>query len=1326
MDAFIIKCLRRLALFLVLWVSTSVYGQIYKYVGLDDGLSSRNVYAVRQSNGGFIWCLTDKGIDRYDGYEFNHYTLTIDGVRFSEYSSCRFLYDSREDNLWLVTNGGKVLRYAQRSNSFELMYSPEIRYNRADIMRSAVSPIDAGGNVWMLVGEQAFRYNVRTGEGGELALRCGESTPTFTAIVPVNDSVLYIGAKGGVYEGAQQAGTITITSISCPGLADVNVNTFYYAPSLSTLFIGTEDAGIMAYREHTQEVIHHKELLPDVRVTRIIPYGDKGEVLFATNAAGVYRMSMTDCLPQRYLSADYATDYRMNTDNVNDLCIDREGQLWMCSFPKGLTVRNDQYPALKWIRRSNLNVNTLTNNGINYILEDSGQDLWFATDNGVSMYDVERKQWHTLLSMHDESPNPNHDFLTLCEVRPGTILLGGYAAGIYIIDKRSRQVEFVKPRLIIPEKYIQTMCLDPIDGSVWMGGENQLFNVSYDGKLHVNYTEIFGGINCITPKDDGNLWIGTKDGMFCYEKSTHTKRRIELPVERFRVNTVFQDTDGTVYIGTHHHGLLVFNEEENYYCRYKKSNSALTNNCLKCIIGAGNQSLYISSDDGIVRLNRSTGRITSWTRDQGLQGVSFNVQSGAATRHQTLMFGSDMGIIEIPLSTSLPHVYKGELVLADLHVGNSCVLPDEENSPLTDALDNMAHLNLRNSQRNAAIKVKCINHIYPSDCEVLWQFDGTDDEAWQPLADDRFIKLGGLPFGRHRLNVRAVSNESSLVLDERSLLITMRPPFYLSFLGILLELALLGVALYLVSKYLKSRSQMHVSDEKVNFLINTAHDIRTPLTLIKAPLEELSRNDALGAEEREAVGLALRNANTLAQMTDKVMQYELSSIEKGVVHIERHEAVAHFQAQIDKLSLLARAKHQTICYEHPDEPFSIWVEARKLNSVIQNLLSNAIKYSRDGDTIVLCLYRTASRWGFHVIDHGIGISARERRKLFKQQFRGANAINAQIAGSGVGLLSIGRYVKQMHGSIEVKSQVDKGSDFHISFPLGKNHYKAQTTQFIDTVSIPAIEPMAQFPHPVTEPADDTCHRLLIVEDNPEMLAYLKHLFEHDYIVFTATNGKEALSKLPYVQPFIVLSDVMMPEMRGDDLCVSIKSNIDTSHIAVVLVSALSDQQSIINGLSVKADAYVTKPFEPKVLQLTINNLVESRLQLRRQLSTLDFTNESISDATSVLDLELMREMKAIIEKRLADHEFTVDTLAYELRVSRTSLYNKIKGLTGDTPSDFIRLCRINKAKELLREQRHAVSEVPELVGFTDAKHFREVFKKIVGVTPSEYAKGGRS
>ena len=1317
------KRLRELLLLTVLFSLSTAFGQIYKYVGLEDGLSSRNVYAVQQSNGDFIWCLTDNGIDRYDGTEVSRYTIVIDGVKFTEYSSCRFIYDPTKDGLWLATSGGKLLRYSLRENSFKVEFAPKIQYRRSDIMRCAVSPIDMAGNIWMFVGEQAFRYNVRTGEGREMTLDCSDSNLTFTAVVAVNASSLYIGTKGGVYQGMICGDRIEIAPIECIQGEEVNVNTFYYYSEYNTLLVGTEDAGIMAYREYSGEVVHHKDLLQDVRVTKIIPNGEGGEILFSTNAACVFRMSMDDCCPKPFLSADYNTDYRMNTDNVADICIDKDGQLWMCSFPKGLTVRNDHYPALRWIRRSNLNMNTLTNNGINYVLEDSNHDMWYATDNGVSMYDVERKRWHTMLSIQDPSPNLNHDFLTMCEVKPGVILLGGYAAGIYIIDKEAWRVEFVKPNLIIPEKYIQTMHLDQRDGSVWAGGENQLFNLSYEGKLQVNYMEIFGGINCITRKDDNHLWIGTKDGLYCFKKNTRTKRRIELPLARFRVNSMFQDTDGTLYVGTHHQGLLVFNEKESYYCHYNKDNSALTNNCMKSIVGADNQSLYISTDDGIVRFNKNTGKITTWTMDQGLQGVSFNVQSGVATHRHTLMFGSDMGVIEIPVSTSLPHVYKGKLVLSDLYIGNTRMYPDEKGSPLVDALDRMNCLELRNAQRNAAIKVKCVNHIYPSDCRIAWQFDNDRNNGWKPLNEDRFITLGGLPWGRHELTIRVVSNESGRVLDERNLEITMKPPFYLSLWGILLELAILAVMSYLVSKYLKSRSQMQISDEKVNFLINTAHDIRTPLTLVKAPLEELSQNQTLNVEEREAVSLALRNANTLSQMTDKVMQYELSSIEKGVARIERHEAIAHFQAQIDKLSLLAKAKQQTIIYEHPDTPFDIWVDARKLNSIIQNLLSNAIKYSDEGGSIVLVVYRKDKKWGFHVIDSGIGISAREQNKLFRHPFRGTNAINAKISGSGIGLLSIGRYVKYMHGVIEVKSQVNKGSDFHVSFPLGKSHYKPQLTEFVEEASTETVEAPILLPeNSVVTATEEQRHRLLIVEDNPEMLNYLKRLFDKDFMVYTATNGKEALSKLPYIQPLIVLSDVMMPEMRGDDLCVSIKSNIDTSHIAVVLVSALSDQQSIINGLSVKADAYVTKPFDVKILQLTISNLVESRLQLQRQLVSLDVVSENLSDATSELDLKLMSEMKEVIERNLDNNDFTVDVLAYELRVSRTSLYNKIKGLTGNTPSDLIRIYRINKAKTLLREHRYMVAEVADLVGFADQKYFREIFKKTVGMTPSEYAK----
>ena len=1301
-----------------------VCGQIYKYLGLDDGLSSRSVYAVHQAGGGFMWFLTDNGIDRYDGSEIGSYTLTLGGVKFTEYSSCRFIYDQADDNLWLATGGGKIMRYNKRVNRFELMYAPDVHYQRTDIMRCAVSPIDGGGNIWVFVGEQAFCYNVHNHLGREMKLRGCDSGVSFAAVVSVDESALYIGTKGCVYRGTVHGDVIDVEPINGVMPKGVNVNTFYYSAEYGMLLIGTEDAGIMAYREHTGEVIHHQNLLPDVRVTKIIPYGDgDGEVLFSTNAAGIYRMAMDDCLPHPYLQADYRTDYRMNTDNVVDMCIDKDGQLWMCSFPQGLTIRNDQYPALSWIRRSNQNVNTLVNDGINFMLEDSQNDLWFATENGVSMYNAEAKRWLSLLSMADESPNPNHHFLTLCEVRPGTMLLGGYAAGIYIIEKATQKVRFVKPDLVVPEKYIQTMHLDKDDGTVWVGGENQLFNISVDGALKVNYAEVFGGINFITRKDRDNLWVGTKDGLYIFDKTTHDKLRVVLPLERFKVNTIHQDPDGTVYIGTHHNGLLVYNEKENFYSCYTKDNSALTSNCMKCIVaGDENSWLFISSDNGIVRFNKNTNHISTWSHEQGLQGMSFNARAGIATHRGTLMFGSDNGAIEIPANSYLTHTYKGTLVLADLYIGNSRVAPDMEGSPLKDAINDVSHLRLSQEQRDAAIKVKCINHIYPSDCRVEWNFD---DKPWRALNEDCFITLSALGIGRHTLTIRATSNEANMLIDERAMRIIIVPPFYLSWWGLLIELGLIVLILFFVRKYTMSANAMQVSDEKVNFFINTAHDLRTPLSLIKAPLEELNMSDALDSEQREAVGLALRNANTLAQMTENVLRYQLASIEKGVAHVERHEAVAHMQAQIDKIGLLAEAKRQRIQYVHPDEPFDIWVDARKLNSIVQNLLSNAIKYSPEGDVVTFTLYRDAKVWGFHVADNGIGISKEGRKKLFKHYFRGANAVNANILGSGVGLLSIGRYVKQMHGRIEVKSQVDHGSDFHVSFPLGKKHYDDRVTEFVDApadastsvaedVMLPLID--------VAEVAYDTRHRLLIVEDNPDLLAYLKRIFDKDFQVFTATNGKEALAKIPYLQPAIVLSDVMMPEMRGDDLCVSIKSNIDTSHIGVVLISALADQQSIIKGLSVKADAYVTKPFDVKVLQLTISNLIESRMLLRQRLASLDNLNTALPDAASELDLKLMSEMKEVIEAHIDDCEFTVDTLAYELRVSRTTLYNKIKGLTGENPSDLIRTCRINHAKALLREHRYTVAEVTDRVGFADQKYFREIFKKVVGMTPSEYAK----
>lgn len=1276
-----------------------------------------------------MWFLTDNGIDRYDGSEITNYTLKIAGQKFTEYSTSQFVYDKTEDNLWLVTNLGRVVRYNNRDNTFEVMFLPQLDSELSAVSRCAVSPVDRLGNIWIFIHNEVFCYNIRTLKSRHLILEAPADIPAYSAILSKNDSTLFVGTKGGIYQGNIKENSISIEPIEALSSYQINANTLYYHHNTGTLLIGSEDEGIYALKEYSQEVIHDEDILPDVRVTKIIPTNNSHDVLFSTNAACVFRMNIHDCIPRQFLNAEFTSNYRMNTDNVADICIDTDGQLWMCSFPQGLTVRNGSYPDFNWIKRSLIKSNTLNNNSVDCIIEDSDNDLWYATDNGISLYQTATKEWYTMLSIADKSTNKNHYFLTLCEAEPGIILAGGYAAGIYVIHKHSKEAHFVKPDLITSEKYIQTMFFDKYSHTIWMGGENQLINISYkNGDINVEHAEVFRGINYITERDPETLWIGTKDGLYKFNKHTLEKQRIDLPLQRFKVNTIHQDLDGTLYIGTHHNGLLVYNEKDNYYCKYDKSNSALTNDCLKCIISAKNGSLFISSDAGIVRYDKQTQKITTWTSDQGLQNINFSIRAGICTSNETMMFGGDNGVIEIQANSHLPHVYKGTLVLSDLYIDNTRVTPNDEKSPIKDAVNKVSKIKLSDSQRNAAIKVKCINHIYPSDCVVKWSFDNPKSEhaQWYPLNEDKFIMFDDLNAGKYHLTIQAISKESGNTLDERTITIVIRPPFYLSFVGLLLELSFLLFVYLLIRKYYKSANAMHISNDKINFLINTAHDIRTPLSLIKAPLEELNQSETLSAEEREAVSMALRNANTLSQMTDNAMRYELESIEKGVLRVGQYEAISYFQTQIEKLSQLAKAKRQTIIFKHPQEPFDVWIDVRKFNSIIQNLLSNAIKYSEEDSTILLTLYCNEKHWGFHVIDKGIGIDKEGKAKLFKQIFRATNAINAKTFGCGIGLISIYRYVTQMQGRVSVKSALNQGSDFHIRFPQGKRHYNAETTEFVESPTNALEEALPSMPELYKEfvptSPEDHRHRLLIVEDNPEMLGYLKRLFDKDFIVHTATNGKEALSKLPYVQPLIVLSDVMMPEMRGDDLCVSIKSNIDTSHIAVVLISALSDQQSIINGLSVKADAYVTKPFDTKILQLTINNLVEYRLQLRQQLTTLETTSQDMPGSASELDLKLMAEMKEIIERHLADSDFTVDTLAYELRVSRTSLYNKIKGLTGNTPSDLIRIYRIGKAKKLLQERQYTVTEVAEMVGFADLKYFREVFKKAVGMPPSEYAR----
>ena len=387
----------------------------------------------------------------------------------------------------------------------------------------------------------------------------------------------------------------------------------------------------------------------------------------------------------------------------------------------------------------------------------------------------------------------------------------------------------------------------------------------------------------------------------------------------------------------------------------------------------------------------------------------------------------------------------------------------------------------------------------------------------------------------------------------------------------------------------------------------------------------------------------------------------------------------------------------------------VWMDRDKMDHIVDNLLSNALKYTEKG-IIYITVRTTKKKWSIEVKDTGIGIPKEEQRNIFHEYYRAQNAMNFQETGSGIGLMITRRIVKQHHGDISFSSTEGKGTIFTVTFPLkiksGIVVERKENTQEIPTVDT--------FP----EQEDAGKNVLLLAEDDKDMREYLMNSLSSEYKVIGVPDGGKALEMAREINPDIIISDIVMPVLEGDELCRILKSSVDTSHIPVILLTALSERENIIFGLEAGANDYIIKPFDLSVLKVRIRNILQNRQHLRDTVLSMDTPPED-TDYTSQLDKEFMDKVMEVIDEELSNSEFSINDFCRMLGMSRTSVYNKIKTLTGQGPNDFIRIVRLNKAKELLASRRFSIGEVSSMVGFSDSKYFSTCFKKQFGTSPSK-------
>lgn len=1309
---------------IILFLGTfSVSAQLYRYLDTQQGLSSRRVIAVEKDQKGYMWFLTQEGVDRYNGKQFTNYTLSDGNRPVLHFPNLSQLHIDNQDDIWVTGKNGFIFKYNQMLDKYDLVM------NFADSLKTkrrlplTHTSIDRQNNLWLCTRNAQYIYRTDTKHVIKLE-------------TPIKEEVFYIeqakgnryffGTRENVYVALLKGNRLvlepehTISNIH-------RVQHIHYHVPTDRLLIGTMADGFYVYDPQTK-MTHNIGNLKDVTMNdAVTAQPSSEEVLIATDGNGVYKLNMNTLQLHSFLSTTQESD-KMNGDIIKDIYLDEEGRVWMTVFPFSVTIYSDKYPKYEWLHQTNNDSQSLANSQVTQVIEDSDGDIWVTTNNGIGCYHTRTKQWTTLLSSHDQNrQDQNYVYISLCESTPGTILVGGYMSGMYRINKRDMRPQYFSPQQegytdIRPDKYIRSIYRDE-QGTVWAGGYYNFKSMNFaTGQIDHYQTEY--PISVITSKSDKELWVGTVNGIYKFNKQKKEFEQEPLLTDMGAVNTIYQADNQLTYIGTHGSGLCVYNNRTGELKTYDTNNSALLSNNIFCILPSTSEGeLIISTENALVCFNAQEERFQNWTKEQGMLSENFSTSAGVKTRKGKILFGCEDGLIYIEDSIKLPREFKSKMVFSNLNIHYQQMLPGMEGSPLTAPIDQTEKITLAHDQDIFSIEVSSINYDRPSRILYSWKLEGFYNE-WTKPNQRNLIRYMNLAPGDYTLKVRAILLDDGRTLEERSLRIHVDPPFSQT-MGAYTIYILIGVlTIFIIMRYLWMRKESMLSHEKIQFFINTAHDIRTPLTLIKGPLSEISRTEQLTEKGKENLQYAIRSTDSLAELANKLIDFQKEERYTSIINVslcDLNQYIANFTEMFRPYS---RKKGILLTFEGTDSPLEGWIDVNKMDSILHNLLSNAMKYTPEGGQVKVILQGNNTHWSVEISDTGIGISASDQKKMFKQLFRGQNAINQRITGSGIGMLQTYRLVKRHLGNITVTSEENKGTTFHLRFPTDHKKY----IHHKDTVSNESV------PYFIPEPTDNSSYKpspqtapsLLIVEDNPDLRNFLRQSLAESYRITEAQNGQEALETIAQEQPDLIISDIMMPVMRGDDLCQTLKDNMETSHIPIILLTALGDRESILHGLNVKADSYVVKPFDIDILKANIASVLTNKEILRKRFSQLDYQTENLPKEVQEtpglsLDQEFLEKITKLVIKNLGK-DFNVDDLCLEMGMSRSSLYNKVKALTDHSPSDFIRQIRLKGGASLLRSKKYTVAEVSDMLGFSDPKYFTDIFKKHYGMTPSAYMK----
>ena len=1347
---------------LFIWLSvnaTSLFGQevgtYFDYLNVESGLSNNEVTATVQDKYGFIWIGTRGGLNRYDGYQYVQYKNKISRTNSLVNNSIECLY-SDGDYLWIGTKSGGLSRYDQAKELFtNYQYDPRDEHSLSQNRIVSIF-VDSKNRRWFGTFKNGINlYN--------------ETKNVFSH---------YLGRKkiNRIIEDTQ--GNIwTVTNLGI-FLFNENKNIFEQIPVLqdvikqatditlkgNTLFIATWLGNIIQFDIQSKKIlqIYTKDLIfgnqqKQVNIYRI--FKDKsGRILVGTWGDGVYVLNEkeTRFTKINLYPSEESSSVAFNV--VLDIFEDKVGNIWIGTNSGGIVRLVERNAKFQTLNLDNASRQLLKNLHINAVFKDSWGNLWLATKGkGVFIQKNSEKVLKQFpLPFNNKIWQVANDFL---EDENGNMWIGT-AQGIYIIDEHFQIIEhlyFQKMDSASLSATQITSLFKDSRGITWVGtqqqGLNKLLKI-VDGQYIFQRYKVIPGrdgflnnprITCFSEESSGKIWIGTYGGLHLFDstKDWFTCFKVEKEHENGISSNIITSLDidkqHNLWIGTPN-GLNHLNLTlDTYDFTASFEDNRFQNSYINAIESDQFGQIWISTNQGISNYNPKTLEFRNYDLSDGLSSLSYSENGSFVARNGLIYFGGAKGVTsfrpqQIEDNTIIPNVYLTSLSINDhkLSVGQAI----NGRIVLEKSIKETKDLLLNYKDRIVEFQFAALNYIASQNNRYKYQLEGYD-KNWIVANRSRTATYTELPAGDYVFKVMGSYNSNLWNEEPVRLKIGMSPPPWESTLAKTLYVVFFITLLYFIQKVtiaqqrlrqdlkianVKSEQEAELHEMKSQFFTNVSHEIRTPLTLIAGPLEEILENPNTDGVIRQKLNSVHLNTTHLMRLVSQLLEFR--KIEQNQQRIKAAKGNFILFCEEIYLSFKAYAHSKNIDFEYSTDSASleVWYDRPKFEIILSNLLLNAFKHTPSEGKVSLKIENGDAHYAYLKIkDTGRGISTEQQRLVFDRFYQVTNSETVNITGSGIGLSLVKDLLDLHGGKISLNSIPSAGTTFTLMIPKGRNHLQAHQI----------IENFRNSSHPYHYQIERTTinsdknaiakkgYTILLIEDNPDIRKFLKNIFQYEYNLLEAENGKIGLEAALKELPDLIISDVMMPIMDGISLCDAIKSNIKTNHIPVILLTARTADFYKIEGLTSGADDYITKPFIIAEIKARVSNQILIRENLKERFSKMVSLEPSEIEITN-LDEIFLNQAVTFVENNLDSEEMGAELFAKEMGMSHSTLYRKLKALTGQSISNFIKAIRLKIAAQYLIKSNHSIKEITYLTGFSDVKYFRKCFVEQFQATPSDF------